>query len=73
MYLIKDHCFICIYTSVKTQAEDNNIPSHRSTVSMRVLNFICEKLLKLKYLIPVWVLEQNSAEVNRANIYRDSF
>lgn len=53
MYLIKDHCFICIYTSDKTQAEDNNIPSHRSTVSMRVLNFICEKLLKLKYLIPV--------------------
>lgn len=47
MYLIKDLCFMCIYASDKMQAEDKNIPSHRSTVSVKVLNFICEELLKL--------------------------
>lgn len=73
MYLIKDLCFICIYTSDKMQAEDKNIPSPRSTVSIRVLNFVCEELLRLNYQIPVWVLEQNSAKVNRANVYRDGF
>lgn len=36
---------LCIYTSDKTQAEDKNGPSHRSTVSIRVLNCTCEKPL----------------------------
>ena len=47
MYFIKDLCFIRIYTSDKMQAEDKNIPFHRSTVSVRVLNCTCPKLLKL--------------------------
>lgn len=45
MYFIKDLCSMCIYTSDKMQAEDKSIPSHRSTVSIKVLN--CQKLLQL--------------------------
>lgn len=36
---------LCIYISDKTQAEDKNGPSHRSTASIRVLNCTCEKPL----------------------------
>lgn len=34
---------LCIYTSDKTQGEEKNGPSHRNTVSIRVLNCTCEK------------------------------
>lgn len=59
---------LCIYTSDKTQAEDKNGPFHRSTVSIRILNCTCENPL-IYQLIPVRVLEQNSAQINRAGIY----
>lgn len=59
---------LCIYTSDKTQAEYKNSPFHRSTVSVRILNCICEKPLIFQ-LIPVWVLEQNSTKVNRVGVY----
>lgn len=45
MYLIKGFHSICIYTSDKMQAEDKSIPSHRSTVSIKLLHY--QKLLKL--------------------------